>query len=107
VLIWKVRFGQMGGSANTARLVRAYDPISGTAVMRVWRERLPEAPVFELDPRVGHYPPLECPQDVIAAYRSFRRGLAQEVDGVRMREIPAVTQQEPKSLSRSEAAQNL
>ncbi len=62
----------------------AGDPMGGAEVMRVWRERLPEAPVFELDPRVGHYPPLECPQDVVAAYRSFRGGLAPEADGARM-----------------------
>ena len=62
----------------------AGDPMGGAEVMRVWRERLPEAPVFELDPRVGHYPPLECPQDVVAAYRSFRGGLAREADGARM-----------------------
>ncbi len=62
----------------------AGDPMGGAEVMRVWRERFPEAPVFELDPRVGHYPPLECPQDVVAAYRSFRGGLAREADGTRM-----------------------
>jgi pimeloyl-ACP methyl ester carboxylesterase len=65
----------------------AGDPMGGAEVMRVWRERLPEAPVFELDPRVGHYPPLECPQEVVAAYRSFRRSLAREVDAVRTHAI--------------------
>jgi hypothetical protein len=53
--------------------------------MRVWRERLPPAPVFELDSGVGYSPPLECPHDVVNAYRPFRNTLSRAADGIHAR----------------------
>ncbi len=46
------------------------DPISGRSIVARWRELLPAAPVFEL-PGVGHYPQVEAPEEVLAAYREF------------------------------------
>ena len=46
------------------------DPISGRSIVARWRELLPAAPVYELA-GVGHYPQVEAPQDVLAAYRDF------------------------------------
>lgn len=46
------------------------DPISGRSIVARWRELLPSAPVFEL-PGVGHYPQVEAPAQVLAAYREF------------------------------------
>ena len=46
------------------------DPISGRSIVARWRELLPAATVFELD-GVGHYPQVEAPDDVVAAYLSF------------------------------------
>jgi len=63
----------------------AGDPITGGKLMRVWRERLPPAPVFELDSGAGHSPPLECPQGVDNAYRSFRDTLSRAADGIHAR----------------------
>lgn len=47
------------------------DPISGRGIVARWRELLPGAPVFEL-PGVGHYPQVEAPAQVLAAYRAFQ-----------------------------------
>ena len=63
----------------------AGDPIIGGKLMRVWRERLPPAPVFELDSGVGYSPPLECPHDVVNAYRPFRNTLSRAADGIHAR----------------------
>ena len=46
------------------------DPISGRSIVARWRELLPGAPVFEL-PGVGHYPQVEAPDGVLAAYAAF------------------------------------
>lgn len=46
------------------------DPISGRSIVARWRELLPAAPVFEL-PGVGHYPQVEAPEEVLAAYSAF------------------------------------
>lgn len=46
------------------------DPISGRSIVARWRELLPAAPVFELQ-GVGHYPQVEAPEAVLAAYREF------------------------------------
>lgn len=46
------------------------DPISGRSIVARWRELLPAAPVFEL-PGVGHYPQVEAPDEVLAAYLGF------------------------------------
>ncbi|KFL37710.1 alpha/beta fold hydrolase [Arenimonas donghaensis] len=50
------------------------DPISGRSIVARWRELLPDSPVFEL-PGVGHYPQVEAPDDVVAAFREFTRRL--------------------------------
>ncbi|MEO1192310.1 MAG: alpha/beta hydrolase [Pseudomonadota bacterium] len=55
-----------------ALMVAPDDDLSGEAILRVWRRRLPLAPVYRLPDGVGHYPPLECPQDVQRAYAAFR-----------------------------------
>lgn len=52
------------------------DPISGRGIAARWRELLPDAPVFEL-PGVGHYPQLEAPAEVLAAYEGFTAGISQ------------------------------
>ena len=46
------------------------DPISGRSIVARWRELLPAAPVFEL-PGLGHYPQVEAPEAVLAAYGEF------------------------------------
>lgn len=46
------------------------DPISGRSIVARWREVLPTAPVYEL-PGLGHYPQVEAPEEVLAAYRKF------------------------------------
>lgn len=48
------------------------DPISGRSIVARWRELLPSAPVHELA-GVGHYPQMEAPDEVLAAYREFTR----------------------------------
>ena len=48
------------------------DPISGRRIVARWRELLPQAAVHEL-PGVGHYPQVEAPDEVLAAYRDFVR----------------------------------
>ncbi len=63
----------------------AGDPITGGKLMRVWRERFPPAPVCELDSGVGHSPPLECPHDVVTAFRWFRDALSRATDATRAR----------------------
>jgi pimeloyl-ACP methyl ester carboxylesterase len=49
------------------------DPISGRRIVARWRELLPQAAVYEL-PGVGHYPQVEAPDEVLAAYRDFTDG---------------------------------
>ncbi len=49
----------------------AADPVSGTHVPRVWTKTLPEARLVQMNPRVGHYPPLEAPDEVLAGFLSF------------------------------------
>ena len=44
------------------------DPISGAHMVARFRELVPNAPVHEL-PRVGHYPQMEAPDDVLADSR--------------------------------------
>jgi pimeloyl-ACP methyl ester carboxylesterase len=43
------------------------DPISGASIVQRWRELLPDSPVIELE-GVGHYPQLEAPQRLLAAF---------------------------------------
>lgn len=46
------------------------DPVSGWRIARRWRELLPECPVVELA-RIGHYPQVEAPDAVLAAWQGF------------------------------------
>ncbi|MFY2764666.1 alpha/beta fold hydrolase [Arenimonas sp. MALMAid1274] len=50
------------------------DPISGRSIVARWRQLMPGAPVFEL-PGVGHYPQVEAPDEVLAAYLAFASSL--------------------------------
>ncbi len=47
------------------------DPVSGAHVMERLRERLPDATMVALAD-VGHWPPLEAPDEVVAAVESYR-----------------------------------
>ena len=49
----------------------AADPVAGAGVPRIWSEALPAAMLIQLDPRVGHYPPLEDPAGVLDGYARF------------------------------------
>jgi len=49
----------------------AADPISGTHVPRIWSQLLPHAPLVQLGEHIGHYPPLEAPQQVLDAFLPF------------------------------------
>jgi len=51
------------------------DPVSGKHVIARLRQLRPAAEVRDL-PDIGHYPQTEAPADVLAAYASFRAGLA-------------------------------
>lgn len=46
------------------------DPISGASIVHRWRQLLPDSPVIELQ-GVGHYPQLEAPQRLLAAFASL------------------------------------
>jgi pimeloyl-ACP methyl ester carboxylesterase len=48
------------------------DPISGRSIVARWRELLPQAALYELA-GVGHYPQVEAPGEVLAAYCDFMR----------------------------------
>lgn len=49
----------------------AADPVAGEGVPRIWSQMLPGATLIQLDPRVGHYPPLEDPEGVLSAFERF------------------------------------
>ena len=49
----------------------AADPVSGEHVPQLWREHLPEAPLYQLNPAIGHYPPLEDPEGTLEAFLHF------------------------------------
>jgi hypothetical protein len=51
------------------------DPISGAHMVSHFRELLPEASVTELK-EIGHYPQVQAPREVLAAYLSFREEVA-------------------------------
>ena len=52
-------------------VVGLQDPVSGAAMARRYRERVPDPDVVEL-PRIGHYPQLEDPAAVLESYVQFR-----------------------------------
>jgi pimeloyl-ACP methyl ester carboxylesterase len=48
-----------------------FDPISGAHMVAHFREFVPKAKVTELN-GIGHYPQVQVPREVLAAYLSFR-----------------------------------
>ncbi len=51
------------------------DPIVGPRTLARWRARMTRGRVAELDCHVGHYPPLEAPGHVLAAWRDLQHTL--------------------------------
>ena len=49
----------------------AADPVSGTDIPRLWQQTVPNADLVQLDPGIGHYPPLEDPEGTLAAFLAF------------------------------------
>ena len=56
-------------------IVGTADPIAGAGIAGRYRQLVPRADVIELT-GVGHYPQVEAPDLVLAAYAEFRAGLA-------------------------------
>lgn len=54
-------------------IIGTADPIAGASVASRYRQLVPRADVIELD-GVGHYPQVEAPERVLAAYADFRAG---------------------------------
>ena len=52
-----------------------FDPVSGAHMVARYRELVPNADVTVLE-RIGHYPQVEAPPAVLAAYLAFREGLS-------------------------------
>jgi pimeloyl-ACP methyl ester carboxylesterase len=68
--------GAMQKAAVPLRLINgAADPIAGQAMAETYREVVPHADVVLL-PGIGHFPHLEVPEAVLAAYAEFRRRLS-------------------------------
>jgi pimeloyl-ACP methyl ester carboxylesterase len=44
------------------------DKLTGEAISEKWRDLLPDSLVIEITSPVGHYPPLEDPDQVISSY---------------------------------------
>lgn len=65
------------GTVPLALIDGLEDPISGRSIVGRWRELLPSAAVYEL-PGVGHYPQMEAPDEVVAAYQAFLQEVACE-----------------------------
>jgi len=53
----------------------AADPVSGEEVPRLWRHQVPHGRLVDLDPSIGHYPPLEDPEGTFQALLAFHRAL--------------------------------
>ena len=53
------------------------DELIGTATNEKWKELLPNHPLYLLENEVGHYPPLECPEEVLKLYFSFTNSLSE------------------------------
>lgn len=60
-----------GGDVPLKLINGILDPISGAHMVARYRELVPRADVTELD-RIGHYPQIEAPSAVLAAYLAFR-----------------------------------
>jgi pimeloyl-ACP methyl ester carboxylesterase len=56
-------------------IVGTADPVAGLSIAARYRQLVPGADIVELE-GVGHYPQLEAPERVLAAYGEFRAGLA-------------------------------
>lgn len=54
-------------------IVGTADPVAGDSVAARFRQLVPQADVVELG-GVGHYPQIEAPERVLAAYKDFRAG---------------------------------
>ncbi len=54
-------------------IVGMADPVAGTSIARRYRQLVPGADVVGIE-GVGHYPQVEAPASVIAAYEAFRAG---------------------------------
>lgn len=52
------------------------DPNSGRHMAQRYRELLPDSPVFMLQDAIGHWPQIEAPEQVLAAYDAFRQKIA-------------------------------
>ena len=64
--------GAMQGTSLPLKLIDGLaDPVSGAHMVARYRELIPGADVTEL-PRIGHYPQVEAPEQVLAAYLEFR-----------------------------------
>ncbi len=64
--------GALQGSSIPMCLINgAADPVSGQDVPTFWQHHCPDARLYQLDPNIGHYPPLEDPEGVLQAYQRF------------------------------------
>jgi pimeloyl-ACP methyl ester carboxylesterase len=64
--------GAMQATALPLKLIDgAADPVSGAHMVARYRELIPRADVTELQ-GIGHYPQVEAPEQVLAAYLEFR-----------------------------------
>jgi pimeloyl-ACP methyl ester carboxylesterase len=61
-------------------LCGALDPVSGRHLAERYRELVPDADVTLFDD-LGHYPHLEAPEAILAAYFEFRDALALRLPG--------------------------
>lgn len=67
--------GALQKSAVPIKLIDGMlDPISGAHMVARYRELVPHPDVTELG-RIGHYPQVEAPEAVLAAYLAFRAGM--------------------------------
>ena len=67
--------GAMQWTALPLKLIDgSHDPVSGAHMVQRYRELIAHADVTEL-PGIGHYPQIEAPREVLAAYLDFRERL--------------------------------
>lgn len=68
--------GAMQRSSRPLKLVNGpVDPISGAHMVERYRQIMPRSNITELS-GIGHYPQVESPAGVAAAYREFRESMA-------------------------------
>ena len=64
--------GALCGTSVPLKLIDGtLDPVSGEHMVRRYRELVPRPDITEL-PGIGHYPQVEAPDGVLAAYLEFR-----------------------------------